>query len=291
MRSKATGYRKWRPTSKLLACRRLVEGRFVKGEASVIIEQELPIHVNGQHLVTASITPSMEKEFVTGYLFGQGFINSVDEIVAIAIDDNAAYVKLKDTSKVSGPAQGASYRIVSGGGRVAYYSKVDLPQIKSREIISRAQIFKAMNILFETARIYRETEGVHAAGLFTNEGSLVCIVEDIGRHNCLDKAIGYALLNKVDLGNTFLVSTGRMSSEMVAKICRAGIPLAATKTAVTDRGLEIGRKHGMTIIGFVRDAGTRLHTDMDLRVINQAGMKIYTDTGRVPCEDDGAQGK
>lgn len=287
MKSKATGYRKWTPTSKTLSCRRLVEGRFVRGEVSVIIEKELRIYVSDKHLVTASITPSMEKEFVTGYLFGQGFINSVDEISSITIADNAAQVKLKEEAKISGQTRSASYRIVSGGGRVAYSDKVELPQIKDRKKISQVQIFKAMNTLFETARIYRETEGVHAAGLFTTEGRLVCIVEDIGRHNSLDKAIGYALLNKIDFGNTFLVSTGRMASEMVAKICRAGIPLAATKTAVTDKGLEIGRKHGLTIIGFVRDTGTRIHTDMDVRVIGQAGMKIYTGASRVPCEENG----
>jgi FdhD protein len=140
-----------------------------------------------------------------------------------------------------------------------------------------------MNTLFETARMYRETEGVHAAGLFTTAGSLVCIVEDIGRHNTIDKVIGYALLNKVDRGNTFLVSTGRMASEMVAKICRAGIPVAATKTAVTDKGRETGRKHGLTVIGLLRDAGTRQNTDMEIRVIDRAGMKIYTGAGRIRC--------
>jgi FdhD protein len=167
---------------------------------------------------------------------------------------------------------------------VAYYDGAYLPEIRGRTKISQGTIFKAMNTLFETARIYRETEGVHAAGLFSAAGGLICIVEDIGRHNSLDKIIGYALLNKVDCANAFLVSTGRMASEMVAKICRAGVPLVATKTAITDKGLEIGRRQGLTIIGFVRDAGTRIHTDMDVRVIERAGMKIYTGVGRVPCE-------
>jgi FdhD protein len=288
MKSKATGYRKFAPTSKTLECRRLVEGRFVRGEVNVIIEKELPVYINGKHLVTASITPSMEREFVTGYLFSQGFINSEDEIVSIVIEENEAQVRLKNETKISDETRGASYRIVSGGGRVAYHGKAALPQIRSRKEISQAQIFKAMNTLYETARIYRETEGVHAAGLFTTEGSLVCIVEDIGRHNSLDKVIGYAILNEVDFSDTLLVSTGRMTSEMVAKICRAGIPIAATKTAVTDQGLEIGRKHGLTIIGFVRDAGIRLHTDMEVKIIDQAGMKIYTGAHRVPCEENQA---
>lgn len=277
--------KRWMPTAKTMACMKLADGRFAKGETSLIVERELPIYVNGRHLVTASITPVMEREFVTGYLFGQGFINSVDEILSISIDDDAAQVQLKDPEKILKKTGGASYRIVSGGGRLAYSGAEDMPVMRNNRKFTQQIIFKAMNILFETARMYRETEGVHAAGLFTADVSLVCIVEDIGRHNTLDKAIGYALINKVDFASTFLVSTGRMASEMVAKICRAGIPLAATKTAVTDKGLEIAQKHGLTIIGFVRDSGTRIHTDMAVRVIDTAGMKIYSGAERVPCRE------
>jgi FdhD protein len=283
MKMTEAGRRKWAATSRMMTCWQLADGQFKRSEASVIIEKELPIYVNGKHLVTASITPAMEKEFVIGYLYGQGFIDSLEEVSSVEIEDNAARVTLKDESKLSMGLEGTSYRIVSGGGRVAYAAEAGLPVISSRKKISQRLLFKAMNILFETARMYRETEGVHAAGLFNTQGSLVCIVEDIGRHNTIDKAIGYALLNKVDRGNTFLVSTGRMASEMVVKVCRAGIPIVATKTAVTDKGQETGRKHGMTIIGFVRDVGTRINTDMEVRVIDRAGMKIYTGAERIPC--------
>ena len=138
-----------------------------------------------------------------------------------------------------------------------------------------------MNTVLGKAGIYRETEGVHATGLFTSEATPICLAEDIGRHNTLDKAIGYALLQGIDCGKIFTVSTGRMASEMVTKICRAGIPLVATKTAVTDKGLEIGQQCGLTIIGFVRDVGTRIHTDMEIRVFDKSEMKIYCGTKRV----------
>ncbi len=285
MKYRNNPFKKWMPTAENMACIKLADGRFTRGETSVIMEKELPIYVNGRHLVTASITPVMEREFVTGYLFGQGFINSLEEIVSVEITGDAAQVQLKDPEKILNKTGGTSYRIVSGGGRLAYSGEADLPVMRDHWKFKFQAIFKAINILFETARMYRETEGVHAAGLFTADASLVCIVEDIGRHNTLDKAIGYALINRVDRGNTFLVSTGRMASEMVTKICRAGIPLAATKTAVTDKGLEIGQKHGLTVIGFLRDAGTRIHTDMAVRVIDEAGMKIYSGTERVPCQE------
>lgn len=267
-----------------MECRKLASGRFSRGEVGVVIEKELPVFINGQHLVTASIAPGMEREFVAGYLFGQGFINGVVELAAIEVDGHAARVTLADTARGAPRTGKASYRIVSGGGRAAYAAEASLREIRSSLKINKKAIFRAMNTLFAKAVTYRETEGVHAAGLFSADEEPVCIVEDIGRHNTLDKVIGYGLINKIDFGSTFLVSTGRMASEMVTKICRAGIPVAATKTAVTDKGLEIGRKCGLTLIGFVRDIGTEINTDMDVRVIKEAGMKIYTGAARVPCE-------
>jgi len=268
-------------TAALIECRRLMDGHFVKSEARVVIEKELSILINGEHLVTASISPAMEREFVAGYLFGQGFIESIAELESISIEGSAARVTVKDAPKISQRTEKTSYRIVSGGGQAVFFDETYFPQIGTQAKFGKKEIFKAMNTVLEKARIYNETEGVHAAGLFTREASPICIVEDIGRHNTLDKVIGHALINKIDCGSTFLVSTGRMASEMVAKICRAQIPVVATKTAVTSSGLEIGRKCGLTIIGFVRDTGTRIHTDMEVRTIIEPGMKIYTNPERI----------
>ncbi|OPY68763.1 MAG: formate dehydrogenase accessory protein [Syntrophorhabdus sp. PtaU1.Bin050] len=268
-------------TAKTLKVQKLVDGKFISSESSLVVEKELPIYVNGEHLATASVVPSMEREFVAGYLFGQGFIDGPGEITMLEITDKGAAAVLVDSDRISSRKTKTSYRIVSGGGRTAYVESTVLPPIRSNLKIHRKDIFRAMNTLFENALLYRETEGVHSAALFDAEIHPLCIVEDIGRHNTMDKAIGYALLNKIDCAKTFMVSTGRMASEMVTKICRAGIPLVATKTAITDIGMEMGEKYGLTIIGFVRDAGSRMHTDMEVRVFKKAQIKIYTGADRV----------
>jgi FdhD protein len=267
-------------TSNRLAVTKLDGGQFIQTDADIIIEQELALYVNGTRLATASLAPGMEKEFAAGYLFGQGFINSADDIESIKIENGAALVALK--KDLVSPA--ASYRIVSGGGRSAYFSEAKISKIKSGITINKQDIFRAMNTLFEKATLYKETEGAHAAGLFDTKTEPICIVEDIGRHNTLDKVCGYCLLKKINTSKTFLVSTGRMASEMVTKICRAGIPIAATKTAVTDKGLEIADRYGLTLIGFVRDAGNQINTDMDVRIIKDAGMKIYCGGDKIRCE-------
>jgi FdhD protein len=271
-------------TSKVFRCWKLNDWQFSPAPTGVVIEKEFAIFINAERLATASITPGFEREFAVGYLFGQGFIEKIKDIQSLEIEDNTARVTLKDNRKVLTGADKTNYRIVSGGGRSAYSEVTRFRKIKSDLKISKEDIFRAMNALFKNAELYGETEGVHAAGLFTAEAGPICIVEDIGRHNTLDKVIGYALLNKVDCSKTFLVSTGRMASEMVTKICRCGIPIVATKTAVTDKGLEIGKKCGLTIIGFVRDSGTKIHTDMYVRIIKEAGMKIYSGAERILCE-------
>ena len=268
-------------TAKTFKIQRLKSGKFISSESRLVIEKELPIYVNGEYLATASVVPSMEKEFVVGYLFGQGFIDSTEEIRTLDITDKGAMAILSNEATVSSRQTKTSYRIVSGGGRMAYFESSTLSQIRSDLKINRQDIFRAMNTLFENASLYLETEGVHAAALFDEEINPLCIVEDIGRHNTLDKLIGYALLNSIDCTKTFVVSTGRMASEMVMKICRACIPLVATKTAITNEGLKIGKKHGLTIIGFVRDAGSKMHTNMEVRVFKKAHMKIYTGADRV----------
>jgi len=283
MSLKNTAETETKPTSKTIRCWKLSDGQFSQTETGVVIEKEFSIFLNGERLATASIAPTFEKEFVVGYLFGQGFINGIEELASLEIENNMAKVTLKNTGKAS-PGIAANYRIVSGGGRSAYSDETHFNEIKTDLKIGKKDIFRAMNALFESAGLYGETEGVHAAGLFTAKTSPICFVEDIGRHNTLDKITGYALLNKVDCNHTFLVSTGRMASEMVTKICRIGIPVVATKTAVTDKGLEIGKKYGLTVIGFVRDTGTKIHTDMELRVVQKAGMKIYSGAERIICE-------
>jgi FdhD protein len=271
------------PTSKIIECLKLDGGRFKHSETGVVIEKELAIEVNRWRTAVASITPGMEREFVTGYLFGQGFIDAASDLAQVEIKNDTARVTLNDSGKTSVDRK-TTYRIVSGGGRSAFFEGKELVPVRSDIRVSRLAIFQAMGILFERAGIYRETEGIHAAGLFTADGQTVQTVEDIGRHNSLDKLIGYALLNNIDCSRTFLVSTGRMASEMVAKICRARVPVAATKTAVTDKGRETGLKCGLTVIGFVRDTGTQIHTDMETRTIEKPGMKIYTYPERIVWE-------
>ena len=107
--------------------------------------------------------------------------------------------------------------------------------------------------------LHAKTGGIHIVGLF-NPGGMVCVAEDIGRHNALDRVIGYGLLNKVSFPGTFAVSSGRVSSEMVRKCLIAGIPAIVSRSATTSLAVEMAEKTGLTIIGFARSDQMNIYT-------------------------------
>jgi FdhD protein len=234
-----------------------VNAEVTQAKERVVTEFGLEVIVNGRHLATAMITPMMEKEFIIGYLFGQGIIENTSDIESITVKDNMAEVTLLKEDKAKG-----------------------LAEIHSDFRVSREDVFYGVNAILKS-KIYAETEAIHSAGLFKQGAEPICIAEDVGRHNALDKVIGYALINKVDFSHTFATSTGRMVSDMVSKVCRAHIPVVATKTAVTKLAVEIGQECGLTIIGFVRDIEMKATTDTDVRTITKRGMKIYTNPQRI----------
>ncbi|HEY78029.1 MAG TPA: formate dehydrogenase accessory sulfurtransferase FdhD [Dehalococcoidia bacterium] len=235
-----------------------VNAEVTKAKEKIVTELGLSIIINGKHFTTAMITPMMEKEFVIGHLFGQGIIENIDNIASITVKDNIAEVTL--------PRKEVKAKWSS--------------EIHSDFKVSREDIFNGVNAILKS-KIYAETEAIHSAGLFKRGAEPVCIAEDVGRHNALDKVIGHALINKIDFKNTFAASTGRMVSDMVSKICRANIPIVATKTAVTKLGVEIGERCGLTIVGFVRDIGTKVTKDNGVRIAIERGMKIYTSPQRI----------
>lgn len=229
---------------------------------SIIKETSLVINVNG-HRYTKLVTllGKQVKELVVGHLFSQGVINRADDIKSLTIEKDTANVILKEKTA----------------------KQLVKDKINTTLEVTKEDIFRCVNAVLQS-EIFAETEAVHSAGLFLHGKESAAIAEDIGRHHALDKVIGAALLQGVPLNETVIASTGRMTSEMVGKICRAGIPVIATKAAVTDRGVDMAKKNGVTLVGFVRDAGTTMNTDMSVRVFKEAGMKIYSGAGRLRCD-------
>ena len=215
-----------------------VNTEVTKSKERVVTEFALSIFINKKHFATAMITPEMEKEFVLGHLFGQRMIERLTDVDSITIEDNIAEVTLSEIKDIEKRA----------------------PAIHSDFKVRRQDIFDGVKVILES-EVFEETGAVHSAGLFNRGAEPICIVEDIGRHNALDKVVGYGLLNDIDFGNAFVTSTGRQPAEMILRCCNANIPIIATKGVPTTLAIDIARKAGFTIAGRVREDGMTIYSN------------------------------
>lgn len=213
-------------------------GRAVKTATERIIkETALTIRINGAHYTTAMILAAMEKEYVYGLLLTQGLIQSVRDVRSLTIRNNVAEAVL-----------------------VKHQKKTPMRhKITSSLKVKSSDIFNSVKAILKSP-IFTETEAVHSAGLFLNGIDAICIIEDLGRHNALDKAIGHGLLHDVDFGRVIAVSTGRLPSEMILKCRNTNIPIIATKGVPTTLGIETAEKSGVTITGLVRGKTMNIYT-------------------------------
>jgi FdhD protein len=244
---------------KEVKCLKFREYAFVEGKHEVIKEEPLSISINGQHYVTAMISPQMKKEFVMGHLFAEGITKSIDEIESLQLAGNIATVIITPPLKVV-----AARKIIMGGCDTgsSFLDESKLPKIRSSVKIDVGDIVAGVRSLLGSP-VHRITGGVHLVGLFDKSNCKyvqICIVEDIGRHNALDKVIGYGLLRDINLEKTFVTCTGRISSEMVLKCSVANIPVVASRGATTSLAIELAEKTGLCVIGFVRGEKMNIYT-------------------------------
>ncbi len=226
---------------------------------TVIKEVKLEIFVNNEKLGALMATPVDLKELAAGYLIGENIIEKVKDIDKIELfdeDENIykIYIKAIVNAKslerlniegviVSGCGKGISTHISP--------KTIEAKVIKSDLSIDAKLLFKQMAQFYKQCPLYEQTGCVHTAKLYFDEDNYF-IGEDIAQHNTIDKAIGKALLSGLNPEEGFLMVSGRLSSEMVAKAVMHQIPLLASRTASTCRGVNIADKFGLTLIGFVR---------------------------------------
>ena len=238
-------------------CLRLDGASAEEATCQVVEEVPLSIFINGRHFVTAMTSPQMRKEFVTGHLFSERIICGPQEIESLEIEGNVARVIVAHPMRAIVPRR----PIVSGcGGIASFLDESKLPEIKSDLRIGKKQAQDAMGAI-SLSETHIATGGVHSVGLF-GEKEPICIIEDIGRHNALDKAIGYALIQKQDFDflRTFVACTGRVSSDMALKCSVAGIPIIVSHGATTSLAVSIAERTGLCIIGFLRGKRLSVYT-------------------------------
>ncbi len=228
----------------------------IKGE--VVREQPLTIHVNGERFLTLLCSPFQLEPLVVGYLWMEKVISGLDDIASLTVSevDGRADVTL------TGPVELPSERILTSGCGGGITFRIDprlFSRVESPLRVQPAAIRARLKDLFGAATQYRASRGIHGAALTDGERLLV-VAEDVGRHNAVDKVKGEALLRGIPTLDRILLSTGRVSSEILLKACRMGVPLVASRTSPTEMAVALAEQLGITVVGYLRQDSLNLYT-------------------------------
>jgi FdhD protein len=232
-------------------------GRVSEVAGDVVREQPLTIHVNGEKFLTLLCSPMMLEALVVGYLWMEKVIGGVEEIARVEVSpvDGRADVTL--THPVTLPTE----RILTSGCGGGITFRIDhrlFPRLASPLRVRPADLADGMKQLFDAARQYKRSRGIHGAAL--SDGSrLLVVAEDVGRHNAVDKVKGQALLDGIPTTDRILLSTGRISSEMLLKAARMGVPVVASRTSPTEMAVALAEQLNVTVCGYVRPDGLNLY--------------------------------
>ena len=234
---------------------RIVDGAKERMDDRITEEVPFTIYVNDEELLTLLCSPYDLKELTVGFLYSSGLLKSPEAIEKVTIDSRnwAGYARLKDKEVDSRLLFKRMYTSGCGKGTL-FYNAGDLAgrtKIESTQAVSSQAILKRMNEFQASSTTYKETGGVHSAAFATPE-EIVILKEDIGRHNALDKVIGHAILKGLDLSQLLILTSGRISSEIVLKGHKAGSAFLVSRSAPTDQAIKMARQFHLTLIGFVR---------------------------------------
>jgi len=246
--------------TKRVAITRIDEGRRKKAGDVVVREFPLTIVFNGKQLVTLLCSPDKLDCLAIGFLFSEGLVRSKKGIRSIEVDGKrgVAWVETKGGRMPSEDFLSDRY-ITTGCGKGTSFLGLPAGKMKRNESklsISPTAISNLMREFQERSVTHRETGGVHSAAL-ANPGGITVFSEDIGRHSAVDKVIGECVLKGTSMRKRILLTSGRISSEILLKVSRAGIPVVVSKSAPTDMGVRIAEKTGVTLVGFAR--GNRMN--------------------------------
>jgi FdhD protein len=229
----------------------------------VAVEAPLEIRIGPKPATVLMRTPGDDEELVRGFLFSEGIIASADEIVAMgrprcltgARQGNVITVRLAaDHTAASIDRNFYSSSSCGVCGKKTIASLEVKGAVSDSRLKVASRVLKALpGRLMAAQPTFAKTGGVHASGLFTPEGELVAVREDVGRHNALDKLIGWALVaGKIPLSDHLLLVSGRVSYEIVQKAISASLPLIAAVGAPSSLAVELADRFNLTLVGFLR---------------------------------------
>jgi len=240
---------------------RLPEGRWTRDELAV--EEPLEIRVGREPIAVTMRTPGHDEELALGFLYSEGF-HPRSAALPADLAANTVEVELEsplDPERVRRNFYTSSSCGVCGKGAIEAVS-VESPPVESRLLVQLELVVSLPGRLLAAQATFAATGGLHATGLFDPAGELLCLREDVGRHNAMDKVIGWALrAGRLPLAETVICVSGRLSFELVQKAAVAGCPIVVAVGAPSTLAVELARDRGLTLCGFVRDGRANVYSE------------------------------
>lgn len=230
----------------------------------VIREVPITIFLNDREVVTLLCLGDHLKSLTIGFLKSEGLISRPEDLKSVFVDEANHLVRVEVEEDTELTEKLFLRRtLTSGCGKgTTFYNALDTlitEKVSSPLKISTDQIFHLMHRLAEVSELYKKTGGVHNSALATVE-DLVLFRMDIGRHNAVDKIYGQCFLNAIDLQDKVMITTGRITSEILIKTGRMGIPILISRSAATTLAISLAKQIGVTLIGYVRGKNQNIYT-------------------------------
>lgn len=246
---------------------RVENKNFTTIDDDVVIEKNLKLYINDQFIAYLSCSGGYEKELAVGLCTGEGILES-DAIKKISTENNAVRIWTDDTNFSQKVVLYLSSDCMSKlrprkiiKGKEDYDVTVQDIVVSSDLSVPPEKIFEGMKKMQAIAEIWKKTGGTHIAGLMFGENFARFIaIEDISRHVAADKIFGYGIINKINFADCIFFTSGRLPADIVGKISRMGIPIAATRTAVTYTAIKVAENTNVALIGFVRGDKFNIYT-------------------------------
>jgi FdhD protein len=239
---------------------RLPGGRTERDELAV--EEPLEIRVNGEAVAVTMRTPGHDEELAVGFLLSEGIrpreARLPDDLAANTVEVD---VDMFDPEPLRRNFYTTSSCGVCGKGALEAVA-VEAPRVESELTVPAALVSELPDRLRSAQPTFAATGGLHATGLFTSDGTVICVREDVGRHNAFDKVVGRAFLDGLlPLADKLVCVSGRLSFELVQKAAVAGAPVLVAVGAPSTLAVELARDRGITLCGFVRDGRMNVYTE------------------------------
>lgn len=231
-----------------------------------IVAREFPLTIilNDRELVTLLCTPKDLKYLAVGFLASEGLLTGKNDIKRLLVDETRGVARVETTVDKTSADEPFKRFISSGCGRGAsFYSAADMQgqaRIESSLKVSIRDILALVAEFQHHSEVYRATGGVHSAALCDTK-SILIFSEDIGRHNAIDKIFGQCLVEEISTAERIIITSGRISSEILLKVARRNVPIIVSKSAPTDLGVKLANDLGITLLGFVRGKRMNAYTN------------------------------